>query len=265
MNLTFEQILEYFFYKLKDDYHKTVAEISISTNNIPFIENYSKIFSMDDMCEYVCEKKTKSNYSSTDGIDCKKRYNGGFKIYIIEFKRFDLAKKSEKEIFDNFLEKLKKENEKLYNEYNKKLNYIKSHFNIEKSHDLRLKPLETIFCIIPHLLELHNHGYNVDEVMNFLLYDCELIYIIVSNIYDTIPKRSRTSRHRSLSSSFKSVENLVPHVFNKIERFNEIQFEKFVENTYYSKYLNYFIKKETRKFVEDISECEDLSILPILL
>jgi len=148
------------------------------------------------------------------------------------------------------------------------LNYAKSHVGSETSLDLKLKPLETLFCVIPHLYNIYNKNSqnNSKEFMNHLLYHCELNYVIVSNIYDKDSK-SRTSKHLRLLNSFKSVNRLKPCVFKKIERFNPSQYLQFVERNYHQNLMFYLIKEELGKFLEDyiedyIHSYDSLALIP---
>ncbi|MGL4670204.1 MAG: hypothetical protein ACRCVG_06425 [Methanobacteriaceae archaeon] len=177
-----------------NEYKKTVEEISKNDDNECLVKSNLILFNMDDISE-ECSPKG-NTHKSVDGMEYFVE-NNIFKLFLIEFK--------------GGIE-----------------------FNEEYKLNLRLKPLETIICLIPRM-------YDSNEILSYLLSkECEISYYVVcddTNIKFNKYSDNTTFRNRQIYKTesedilfglkrfkqfpFKSIHTLMSQDFNIIE--NELK------------------------------------------
>ena len=182
---------------------------------------------MDSLCELthedICGKrKNKSKPSSTDALEFQFK-NDKFKVYLIEFKRLDTEKPSEKEELKALITKIKDDSG--YSEFIKTLRFIQTYLDDMTSLDLKLKPFESLFSVIPHLCKMQFKD-EYSDILEHLINNCEHRYIVVSNVNSPTPNKN--SRHYSFQMSFKSIKRLEMGIFEEILLFDVKQFNSFI-------------------------------------
>lgn len=225
-------------YENDDNFLDTITEISKCGPNDDYIINDSKLLSMDKICDHVHNelcgaRRNKPKHSSVDAI----KYvisNDIFKTFFIEFKRVDLDKESAKKILEKLIEEIINDNSNsVYKSFLGDLNFIKNSVGKEISLDLKLKPFESLYSIIPHLYDIYvrDNDFEDTELMKYFLNDCKHTYIVVSNVYSKSSNKS--NRQQDLKRSFKSIHRLAPKVFEKVELFDEKEINKFISKLEY--------------------------------
>lgn len=186
-----------------DRFLKTIKEVSKSRDK-PYkyvSENEKgKILSMDALCEDVYEKMKKkysnvAKHSSVDGLDYIKT-NGELKLIFIEFKHVNLGSK----------EKYKKAIEDLK---------VK----------LKLKPLETLTCVFPHLID--NYCKKDKDLINSLLLKAKKYYFVV---YKDLSNDTKSNLQKDLNKDLISIKRLAKHPFEKVYIVDPISFEKIIKS-----------------------------------
>jgi len=182
---------------------KTIKEVSASRDK-PYkyvSENEKdKILSMDSLCEDVYEKMRKkytnvAKHSSVDGLHYIKS-NNDLKLIFIEFKHVNLGSD---EIYNKAIDDLK----------------IK----------LKLKPLETLSCVFPHLIDKYCKK-DKDEI-NYLLLKAKKYYFVV---YKDISNNPKPNLHKNLNRDLISVKRLAKHPFEKVYIVDSFSFEKIMKS-----------------------------------
>jgi len=181
---------------------KTIKEVSRSRDK-PYkyvSENEKdKILSMDSLCEDVYEKMKKkysnvAKHSSVDGLDYIKS-NGQLKLIFIEFKHVNLGNKK---TYDKAIEDLK----------------VK----------LKLKPLETLSCVLPYLID--NYCKKDKNLINSLLLQAKKYYFVV---YKDISNNTKSNLQKDLNRDLISVKRLAKYPFEKVYIVDPISFEKIMK------------------------------------
>lgn len=228
---------------------------------------------MDILCKVY--NKAKDNHSSVDALEFYITSKGEFKIYLIEFKNVNLELDSEIDLLDNLLSKIIEDTPKYrkyistvnylnthshlfsssfnikinnfyndymdfnwqdYKKYISTLNFLKNFLNDEMFLDLKLKPLETLYCIIPNLINKNIENENLKkELLKHLLFNCECNYIFVSNVYDNTIIKSKSKRRLHLKRSFSSLYRLKNNAFNNVANLNPDQFNDLIKKILKSK------------------------------
>ncbi|MDR2624011.1 MAG: hypothetical protein LBC39_05515 [Methanobrevibacter sp.] len=208
INITIITIID-FFNSFKPDYFKTLLEISLSWRDPPksVVDSNKKIFSCDDLKTKANSWLNKDNVnninqnSSVDGIYYFYEENR-FKLIFIEFKGFF------KEDLED-LEKVKRD--------------------IKQS--LKLKPLESLFCIFPHLVDefCSEWNYSNDEKYELMLviYNCPKAYFFVFKDFN---KDGIFSEHIKSKYDFFEIKRLSKHPFDIVETLTPDTFCEFMKN-----------------------------------
>ncbi len=188
-----------------DKYLKTIKEISKSRDK-PYkyvSENEKdKILSMDLLCENMHQnlKKHYNNtpkHSSVDGLHYIKT-NGQLKLFFMEFKHINL---SNKKAYAKTIEDLK----------------IK----------LKLKALETLSCIFPHLIDKYSQkDEDKNKIMRSLI-ESKKYYFVV---YKDISQTNKSNLYKDLNKDLISLKRLSKHPFEKIYIVDPHSFEKIMQS-----------------------------------
>ncbi|MDR2967242.1 MAG: hypothetical protein LBU74_04780 [Methanobacteriaceae archaeon] len=182
---------------------KTIKEVSRSRDK-PYkyvSENEKdKILSMDSLSEDVYEQLKKkynnvAKHSSVDGLHYIKS-GEQLKLIFIEFKHVNLS------------------NEKTYAKAIEELKV-----------KLKLKPLETLSCVFPHLID--NYSKKDKNLINSLLLKAEKHYFVV---YKDISNNTKSNLHKDLNRDLISVKRLAKHPFEKVYIVDPISFEKIMNS-----------------------------------
>ncbi|MCL2115159.1 MAG: hypothetical protein FWH29_02935 [Methanobrevibacter sp.] len=186
-----------------DKFLKTIKEVSASRDK-PYkyvSENEKdKILAMDSLCEEVYEKMKKkyinvAKHSSVDGLHYIKS-NDGLKLIFIEFKHVNLGNRK---TYEKAIEDLK----------------VK----------LKLKPLETLSCVFPHLID--NYCKKDKDLINSLLLKAKKYYFVV---YKDISNNPESNLHKDLNRDLISVKRLAKHPFEKVYIVDSNSFEKVMKS-----------------------------------
>ncbi|MCL2157432.1 MAG: hypothetical protein FWH54_05375 [Methanobrevibacter sp.] len=182
---------------------KTIKEVSASRDEpYKYVSNNEKdkILSMDSLCEDVYEKMRKkysnvAKHSSVDGLHYIKS-NDELKLIFVEFKHVNLANQET---------------------YNKSIDDLKI--------KLKLKPLETLSCVFPHLID--NYCKKDKNKVNSLLLKAKKYYFVV---YKDISNDSKSNLHKNLNKDLISVKRLAKHPFEKVYIVDSFSFEKIMKS-----------------------------------
>lgn len=181
---------------------KTIKEVSKSRDK-PYkyvSENEKdKILSMDSLSEDVYEKMKKkynnaSKHSTVDGLHYIKS-NGQLKLIFIEFKHINLGSRK---TYEKAIEDLK----------------VK----------LKLKPLETLTCVFPHLIDIYCKKDK--DLINSLLLKAKKYYFIV---YKDISNNTKSDLQKDLNRDLISVKRLAKYPFEKVYIVDPMSFEKIMK------------------------------------
>lgn len=195
------------------------------------------MWDMDELCDYSNKnscgsKRNKPKCSSVDAFAylILNNENGPkIRFYLIEFKKIDLKKELDKNIIENIIKDIKIDANSKYVKYLSDLEYVKSFLGKEIMLKLRLKPYETLFSVFPYLYTLFDCTDEKNDVLNYMLFNCEHYYIIVSNVNEEIISESRTNKHSSLQRKFKNISRIKPNKFDKILLHDEDMFNNFTD------------------------------------
>jgi len=182
---------------------KTIKEVSASRDEpYKYVSDNEKdkILSMDSLCEDVYEKMREkytnvAKHSSVDGLHYIKS-NNDLKLIFIEFKHVNLG------------------NDEVYN---KAIDDLKM--------KLKLKPLETLSCVFPHLID--NYSKKDKNEINSLLLKAEKYYFVV---YKDISNNPKPSLHKDLNRDLISIKRLAKHPFEKVYIVDSKSFEKIMKS-----------------------------------
>lgn len=145
------------------------------------------LLSGDDFSKNCRKDIIESDHSSVDGF-YKFFIDDKFKLVLIEFKSID----------------------EQTNEHKMK--------NIKLQ--LKLKPLETIFCVLPHLIK-KNH--NVDYGLTYQqLIENHKTYIFVTDYFD------KMREHKDIKGDYFDLDKLAPYPINEIQTLTVKAFETFL-------------------------------------
>ena len=189
-------------------YLKTIKEVSASRDEpYKYVSDNEKdkILSMDSLCEDVYEKMREkytnvAKHSSVDGLHYIKP-NKNLKLIFIEFKHVNLGRQ---EVYNKAIDDLK----------------IK----------LKLKPLETLNCVFPHLIDKYCKK-DKDEI-NYLLLKAKKYYFVV---YKDISNNPKPNLHKNLNRDLISVKRLAKYPFEKVYIVDPESFEKIIKSLENSK------------------------------
>ncbi|MCL2114988.1 MAG: hypothetical protein FWH29_02070 [Methanobrevibacter sp.] len=169
--------------------YNTITEISKSgkPHYISAVEDNTKIFAMDELSKKIHKyihknDDDKNRHSSVDGFYYRKRRDGKLDLLFIEFKVIN-------NINQNYRRILKEK--------------------IRPS--LRLKSLESLNCILPHLI-FQNCSEEISKNLNKLIFDSKKYYFcVILN-----PNISETNAQAIINSDYVDIERLSPFPFDKV-------------------------------------------------
>lgn len=226
----------------------------LSLDNISLKLN-EKIPLLKDNCS-DCERdecKIGFEHASTDALYVISPSNS-LELYFIEFKKKDifddslLSRHTEENIsilLDKFknidLNHLNSGIESTFgnsNEIEDHIKYLKksiTEIRSAHSHLIKLKSLESLFCILPWLYKLYCHRNKIDCDMDgfkTFLSSCKKEYIVV---YEDTKKNISNNRHEMYKLNFDcknenhNIQRMSPYPFDKIRLRNPDQFTSFVK------------------------------------
>lgn len=188
------------------EFFKSISIISESAEDNPesVVSSDFKILFFDKLCDDVYDRiksinKNASKHKSVDGLYFIKE-NNILKLYFIEFKHINSGNRGRS--------KLKK---------------------ITKP-ELKLKALESLFCVLPNLIEY----YCGEESVNFIqsqLIDIPKYYISVLKDRGNI---NNNNEHEIVASDFLDMERLSKYPFEKSIVVSPKTFEGFLRKKFYT-------------------------------
>jgi len=197
--LKFKNFLDYY-----KDHGKTISDLSKSSENPPrsVVKSDKKLFSGDTIKKSIVKWINKNNpnkismFSSVDGIGYFYE-NDTLKLIFVEFKH----------ISNSNLKDLQK--------------------NIKRyKGELKLKSLETLVCIIPHLIDRYCTNNNCTEKELFSLYlNCPIAYICV---FEDSSPNNLFSNHLKENNDIFDIERLSKHPFDYVKTMSPIEFKKYI-------------------------------------
>jgi hypothetical protein len=151
------------------------------------------MYSVDQMAK-ECAKKTGFSHCSADGL-CFIFDDSGFNLLFVEFKplRDDLN--------------------------NDEKNSIKL--------ELKLKALESVFCVLPHFIE-DNVNESEKKQLNSFLMHCFKIFIFVTNYQQ---RKNPTKERLNLFNDPFEIKRLEPYPFKLVKSLSVEAFESFLEKS----------------------------------
>jgi hypothetical protein len=195
----FEDFLN--FYK-NEEYFKTITELSKYDNSLKsLLINDNKLFSCDDLAQLAINwlnnylKNDVYKHMSVDGLGTFYNKNN-LNLFFVEFKHITTNSRNKSKI----------------------------------RKDLKLKPLESLYCILPHLIDKFcnddkkEYKGKEEEILNFL-FNCPKCYFCV--IEDSNPNPAH--RQVNFKKDFYDVKRLYKHPFNKVEILNSKEFGYFID------------------------------------
>jgi len=202
-------------FKSDPEYFKSISTLSSTNGSHPRIlvaVDDIKMFSGDDFNLNCKDNPGSNDHSSVDGI-----------CYYLEDEIFNLVLVEFKHICAIFLSDSLDENlDPLNIHINKNNNLTKKNIKMK----LKLKPLETIFCILPHLIKKFADSNEQDEI-NEQLICSQKTYIFVMDYPD-----NPTRNHIALRSDYFDLDKLSPYPFHKVFASTQEGFETYVTNIY---------------------------------
>ena len=90
---------------------------------------------------------------------------------------------------------------------------------------LKLKPLETLSCVFPHLID--SYCKKDKDNINSALLKAKKYYFFV---YKDVSNKTKSSLHKDLNRDLISVKRLAKHPFEKVYIVDPISFEKIMES-----------------------------------
>lgn len=175
------------------NFYKSISILSESSEDIPrsLVKNGKKLLSGDDFCKECRTYSPEiSQHCSVDGLKYYYTEKEAFNLVLIEFKFFDT---------DYTNEQIK----------NLKMN-------------LKLKALETVFCILPHIIKEYDKG-NEEILIEQLIKTPKIFFFVTDH---EVPNKTRS--HRDLTGEYFDTYRLKPHPFVEVKTLNILTFETFV-------------------------------------
>ncbi|MDR0911774.1 MAG: hypothetical protein LBM96_04125 [Methanobrevibacter sp.] len=208
-----ENLFNTFIKSFNTNFLKTITTLSKSKEKYPrsVVKSNIKLLSGDDLKKNAIKWNNKNNtnntnntnkindFSSVDGIFPFYDNDGTLKLLFIEFKHILVDNES----FQEKREKFKK--------------------------DLKLKPLETLNCVLPHLIDrfCNNPEFNKKEKeLISYLFNCPKAYICVIN-YTT--KNKLFSNNIREDQDVFDIKKLSKHPFDCVKIMNPNEFIKYME------------------------------------
>lgn len=188
-----------------ENFFKSITEISASKETPPESVIYSdfKILFFDKLSDEVnrinFDNELSYKHKSVDGLYFIKE-GGIFKLYFIEFKHVNSKPGRSR----------------------KNLAKIKI--------ELKLKALESLFCVLPHIIENY-YGENFVNSIQSQLLDIPKYYISVLKDRGNINK---SNEHVIKSSDFLDMERLSKYPFTKSKVVSPKEFESFMKKKFYN-------------------------------
>ncbi len=186
-------------FKRNKRFYKTISTISKTTESPPriLVQSSEKIFSGDYFCK-KCGSNQGSQHSSVDGLYYICTEEEPFTLILIEFKFINNNILANTNHMDEFRTKIK-------------LN-------------LKLKSLETIFCVLPHLIEKYCNGFN-EDILKEQLIKSPKIYMFVTDF-----EFNNKTKARRYQADYFDLERLSPHPFDYIHTLTVKEFETFLND-----------------------------------
>lgn len=91
--------------------------------------------------------------------------------------------------------------------------------------NLKLKALETIFCILPHLIKKYDNSGNEEFLIEQLIKTPKIFFFVTDH---EVPNKTRN--HRDLTGEYFDTYRLKPHPFVEVQTINLLTFKKIVKN-----------------------------------
>ena len=156
-----------------------------------------KIFSGDRISKN-CKRYTGNEHSSVDGIYYYIPQKKPFTLIFIEFKFFSKKNLEETPEMEDFRKNLRLK--------------------------LRLKPLETVFCALPHLIENNDKTGNIDIIKEQLI-NSKKKYFFVTDFEEEKPDQLQNY----LNIDYFDLKRLAPHPFYEVKILNPEDFKFLME------------------------------------
>ncbi len=188
-------------------FFKTIETISKSKSEDdegdPAVKSNFKMYSFDDINIKKVRKKLKKDnkytcdHSSVDGIFYGYDEDDEFYLLFVEFKHIA----SEKEKYCT----------------------LKTEF----SNDLKLKALESLYCVFPHLIDLYcqNNSQNIYKLREFLFNCKKQYYCVIKDWCST----ENTNTQAMLETDFSSINRLYDYPFDVVKIMTPVTFKEFIE------------------------------------
>lgn len=184
--------LSKFVHYLKQNsvFYKSITDLS-TTKTGPLVVNKNRLLSGDDFCEECREYSGISEHCSADAIlDDKTEEN--IKFFFIEFKNIHIDISEEK------LEDIRTQ--------------------------LKLKGLETIFCIMPHLVSKYGNRTGNEELIIKQFYNSPKVFYLVTDYI----KESITKDRKNFKKENFDLYRLKPFPFEDIQILTVEAFTEFI-------------------------------------
>ncbi len=184
--------LSKFVHHLKKNpaFYKSITELS-TTDTGPLVSNENRLLSGDNFCKECRNYSGISNHCSADAIlDDPTEQN--IKFFFIEFKNINIGISEEK------LEDIRTQ--------------------------LKLKGLETIFCIMPHLVNKYGNRAGNEEIIIKQFYNSPKTFFLVTDYIKTNINKDR----KNFKKEDFDLYRLKPFPFEDIEILTVEAFEQFI-------------------------------------
>jgi len=186
-----------------NEFHNTITEISKPhpNANISAVEDSTKIFSFDDLCKKVHNNILINNanakeHSSVDGFYYLKNNNKMVLIFI-EFKIINPR------------------NHQNYNEF----------LSGEIKPELKLKSLESLNCVLPHLISQYSDKNDVKNLHELIFKMPKYYYCVIYNPTAISESNARTS----LEADFIDIKRLSPFPFDQVRLITPKRFKRIIK------------------------------------
>ena len=221
------------FIRSHEKFYESITQISKNNSGIPLIENDFKMYSLDEMC-WDCELLEEYTPKTTDALWFKENLlDGKITLYIIEFKFHNFNNPNAKDMLKIMNESVKNSDcasDKFKNNFTK----IKNYYGDEVEFSLILKPIESLYVVIPTLYEQYciDNDLPIKDIRSFLDNVEKKLIVFISH-YDK--KRKHNKSKQRVQTMDVSVENN----YRRLEKGNIIDYHMIYPSSHFSYFLSY--------------------------
>lgn len=220
------------FIRSHEKFYKDITEISKNKSGKSLINNDFKMYSLDEMC-WDCELLEEDTPKTTDALWFKESLDGELTLYIIEFKFHNFNNPNTKDMLKSMAKNVKKY-DCVSDEFKNNMNKVKNYYGDEVEFSLILKPIESLFVVIPTLYEQYciDNDIPQKDIRSFLDNVKKKLIVFVSHYDDK-------KKHNKSKQRIQTMDVGVENNYRRLEKGNIIDYHNIYPSFKFSYFLSY--------------------------